>query len=280
MSTDETPRPSEHVIARAGSQLHFWLAGKSDGPLIVLNHGASMDHRMFDRQLGPLVDAGYRVLTWDIRGHGRSQPIGRVPIGVTDMTEDLLAILDHLDVSGPICIAGQSLGGYIAQDLVYRKPDRVAAVVIVGATCLTLPIPWWERLALRSSPWWFVPWPWQHLKRTVATTTALRPEIRSYAEDAVGAMSKQDFIRIWRGVARAMRPEPGYRIEVPLLLTHGDQDRTGNIARIAPAWAQRDPQCRYEVIPNASHNANQDNPGVFNRILLEFLAEHFPAGGA
>jgi pimeloyl-ACP methyl ester carboxylesterase len=267
----------EYVVERAGSRIHAWLAGPDSGPVVVLTHGASMDHRMFDPQLAPLVDAGYRVLTWDIRGHGRSQPLGRKPIRVADMVDDLLAVLEHLRISGPVCIGGQSLGGYVAQELVYRHPERVEAVVIVGSSCITMPISWWERWALRSSPWWFVPWPWASLTRTVARSTALRPEVRRYAEDAVRTMSKTDFVTIWRGVAASMRPEPGYRITVPLLLTHGDGDRTGNIARIAPAWAARDPHCRYEVIPDASHNANQDNAEVFNRILLEFLAEHCPA---
>jgi 3-oxoadipate enol-lactonase len=280
MSVDGNPKHTEHVVARAGSQIHAWLSGPAGGPLIVLSHGASMDHGMFNEQLGPLVGAGYRVLTWDIRGHGRSQPIGRVPIDVANMAEDLLAILDHLDISGSICVGGQSLGGYVAQELVYREPGRVAAVVIIGSTCITMPIARWEQWALKSSPWWFVPWPWSHLKRTVAKSTALRPQVRAYAEAAIGTMSKTDFIQIWRGVARSMRPEAGYRIDVPLLLTHGDQDRTGNIARTAPAWAARDPHCRYEVIPHASHNANQDNPEHFNRLLLDFLAEHYPADGA
>jgi len=269
---------TEYVVARAGSQIHAWLTGPAEGPLIALSHGASMDHRMFDQQLGPLAAAGYRVLTWDIRGHGRSQPIGRVPIDVTDMTDDLLAIVDHLGVCGPICVGGQSLGGYIAQEMLRREPKEVAAMVIVGSTCTTMPIAWWERWALRSSPWWFVPWPWPHLKRTIAASTALRPEVRAYAENAIGTMSKKDFVDIWRGVAGSMRPDSEYRIDVPLLLTHGDQDHTGNIARTAPAWAARDPHCLYEVIPQASHNANQDNPEHFNRVLLGFLAEQYPVG--
>lgn len=268
---------TELVVPRAGSQIHAWLAGPTNGPLIVLSHGASMNHEMFDEQLGPLLGAGYRVLTWDIRGHGRSQPIGRIPIDVADIAEDLLAILDHLDAPGPICVGGQSLGGYVAQELVYREPERVAALFVIGSTCITMPIALWEQWALRSSPWWFAPWPWRHLKRTVANSTALRPEVRTYAEAAIGTMSKSDFVQIWRGVARSMRPEAGYQIDLPLLLTHGDQDRTGNIARTAPAWAARDTFCRYEVIPDASHNANQDNPEHFNRVLLEFLAEHYPA---
>lgn len=125
--------------------MHYWLSGPADGRVVVLTHGASMDHRMFDAQLHLLTDAGYRVLTWDIRGHGRSQPLGEIPIDVSDMVDDLLAILGELGIDGPICVGGQSLGGYVAQEMTYREPGRVAAMVIIGSTCITWPIARWER---------------------------------------------------------------------------------------------------------------------------------------
>jgi pimeloyl-ACP methyl ester carboxylesterase len=53
---------------------------------------------------------------------------------------------------------------------------------------------------------------------------------------------------------------------------HGDQD-SPPIQAQAPIWANREANCRYEVIPNAGHNANQDNPTVFNKLLQEFLVE-------
>jgi 3-oxoadipate enol-lactonase len=62
------------------------------------------------------------------------------------------------------------------------------------------------------------------------------------------------------------------------LLTHGDQDRAGTIRRDAPRWAASDPLIEYIVIPEAHHNANQDNPRFFNRILLEFLETKVRSG--
>lgn len=272
--------PRNIVLERGGCRLHGWVSGPEDGPLVALTHGATMDHRMFDQQIAPLTTAGYRVLTWDIRGHGKSKPLGAPPGSVSDMTDDLLALLDQLGVTGPVCVGGQSLGGYVTQDLELRKPSRVAALVIVGSTCTTMPIPAWERWALRSSAWWFAPWPWGHLRRLTAKSTALHPAVRAYAYEAISQLSKREFLAVWRAVARAIKPRPGYRIEKPLLLTHGDQDRSGNIARMAPAWAARDPHARYVVIPEASHNANQDNHEFFNRVLLDFLTDAYPAGGA
>lgn len=270
------PPQSAHVISRSGSPVHAWVCGPESGPLIAWSHGATMDHRMFDAQLSILVEAGYRVLTWDVRGHGQSKPIGEVPMRMADMAEDLLAILDSLGESGPLCFGGQSMGGYIAQQITRDFPERVQAMILIGSTSITAPISKFEEWALRSSPWWFAAWPWGNLKRLMVRSIALRPEVRAYAKDSADQLTKAEFLQIWRAVAEGLSPDPEYRIGVPHLLTHGDHDKTGNVASMGPTWAKREPQCRYEVIPNASHNANQDNPESFNRVMLEFLAEHYP----
>lgn len=242
-------RQEEHVLHRAGSRIHYWLGGASGGPLVALSHGASMDHCMFDSQLDALTQAGYRTLTWDVRGHGLSKPLGDEPVTIADMAADLLAILDEVDERGPVCHLGQSLGGYIAQRIVFDCPERVAALVVIDATCATLPIARWERWALASSPTWFRLWPENHLRRIIARSTAATPEVQEYALEANRQLTKREFVAVWRAVAAAIHPEPGYRIEQPLLLTHGDRDRTGNVAEVSPTWAARDPRCRYEVIP-------------------------------
>ncbi|SFQ36053.1 Lysophospholipase, alpha-beta hydrolase superfamily [Amycolatopsis arida] len=269
-----------HVLERAGSRLHYWLAGPERAPLVVFTHGASMDHGMFDEQVPAVVGAGYRVLTWDVRGHGRSKPLGDRPVSVRALAADLLAVLDEIDRGEPVCLVGQSLGGYLAQDIVFTHPHRVAVLGIIGSTCATLPIPWWQRWSLAASPLMLRLWPDGDLRRRIAQRTAETSRAREYALAATQRLTKDEFVAVWGAVAKAIHPEPGYRIEHPLLLCHGDRDRVGDVAETAPRWAARDPRCRYEVVPNAGHNANQDNPEWFNQILMDFLAAHFPPGGA
>ncbi|RQG98947.1 alpha/beta fold hydrolase [Natrarchaeobius oligotrophus] len=262
------------TLTRRGSLLHYWVCGPNDAPLVVLTHGASMDHRLFDAQLGALLEAGYRVLGWDVRGHGYSKPIGsacRVPVVV----EDLIAILDRLEAS-EVVVVGQSFGGYVSQELLFRYPDRVTAICVVGATDLTQLPSRLEYVALRLSPSLFRIWPDRHLRRLVADRTAETESAKRYAHAATCQLSKREFVAVWKAVATALHAEPGYVIDRPLLLVHGEHDATGTIARDAPSWADRVPNCRYEVIPNAGHNANQDNPEAFNRVLLEFLDLHAP----
>lgn len=266
------PLSQQGVLERSGSRIHYWLAGPERAPLVAFTPGATMDHRMFDAQVSTVVGAGYRALTWDPRGHGLSKPIGD-DFSVVAASEDLLAILDRLGTREAFLV-GQSLGGNVAQELVFRHPERVSGLIVIGCTCNTILPSKLGLLALKASPLAFRLWPYGDLKRRTATNISTRPDVQEYARGAIDQVSRKEFLTIWKAVAQTLHEEPGYRIERPLLITHGDNDRLGNISKIAPDWAARDSDSRYVVIPTAGHNANQDNPTFFNRLLLEFLDEH------
>ncbi len=266
-----------HVLERNNCPLHYWLGGADDRPLVVFSHGATMDHRMFNAQVEALL-AEYRVLVWDARGHGQSRPAGAA-FRIEDCADDLLAILDHIEVRQAVLV-GQSMGGYVSQYAYLRQPERVRAMVIIGATSIALPYKRWEILALKASLPLFDLWPFGHFKRTIARSTALKPDVREYALQVVDQLDRASFLTIWKAVTLAVNEQgmPGHKIRVPLLLTHGDQDNTGSIRKQAPTWAAYEPDVQFTIIPEASHNANQDNPAFFNRLLLDFLREHAPAG--
>ena len=261
-------------LRRSGSRIRYWVAGPDDGPLVVFTHGASMDHEMFTANVPPVVAAGYRVLTWDVRGHGVSKPIGKA-FTVPAVATDLLALIDRLGHE-TAALVGQSFGGYVSQELAFRYPESVEALVVIGSTDITTLPSKLEYVALGLSPYLFRLWPDSHLRKLIAENTAVQPEVQKYASETTCKLSKREFVIVWKAVANCLHEEPGYRIQQPFLLTHGEHDETGTIAQSAPAWAEREPNARYAVIPNAGHNANQDNPTVFNRLLQSFLSEHYP----
>ena len=259
------------ILERRGCRIHYWLSGSADAPPVVFSHGAMMDHRMFDAQV-PDIAERYRVITWDMRGHGQSKPIGDIGEGllIGDLIEDLVALIDHLGYE-KVYLVGQSLGGHLAQDLVFYHPERVSALATIGSSCSTIKQPKLGTVALRLSPLMFKVWPEGNLRKQVAKNTAVTPEARDYAYEAMRQLTKKDFMKVWHAVTGLLHHEPEYRIEHPLLITHGDSDGVGNIKKISPKWAERDPNSRYVVIPTAGHNANQDNPEFFNEVLLDFL---------
>jgi 3-oxoadipate enol-lactonase len=102
-----------------------------DGPVVMLLHGwmASADLNWCGAY-SDLVDAGYRVLAIDHRGHGRGlRPL--VPFRLVDCAADAAAALRELDAA-PALIVGYSMGGAIAQLVARDHPDVASGVVLSG----------------------------------------------------------------------------------------------------------------------------------------------------
>jgi pimeloyl-ACP methyl ester carboxylesterase len=234
-------------------------------------HGATQDHRMFNAQAEALVPS-HRVLVWDTRGHGRSKPIGE-GFTLDICAADLIAVLDAEGMDTAV-VGGQSWGGYIAQRVYAVAPERVRAVVVIGSTPLAKAYSWFDVLALRSSLPMFKLWPYRHLVKMIADNTARTAAVKEYAFDAASRLTRAEFLTVWRAVTRAVdrHGDPEHRFEVPLLLLHGENDRTGSIRRDMPGWAESEPTATFHIIPAAGHSANQDNAEATNRYLLDFLA--------
>lgn len=128
------PRPwTEHAWTWRGHATRWVEAGPADGPVVVLTHGfgASADHWRFN--VGPLADAGYRVLALDLLGFGGSAK-PRVPYSV-DLWRDQL--LDFVrETCPPPCspiLVGNSLGSLVALSAAAASPSTFA-----GLVCLNL----------------------------------------------------------------------------------------------------------------------------------------------
>ena len=170
-------------------------------------------------------------------------------------------------------LCGQSLGGYIAQYLYFSKPERVRAMIIIGSTPLAKAYRRREVWALKISLPLIRLWPYRHFAKTVASKTAIRPEVQDYALEAIGKIGRKEFLAIWKAVTLAIdaKGNSGKTIDSPLLLIHGEDDELGTIKRDMPIWASSEKKTIYRAIPNAGHNANQDNPDVTNEVIGDFL---------
>ena len=266
---------THHSIPRSGSVLHYWVTGLEGAPLIVLVHCATMDHHTFDAQVPPLVEAGYRVLTLDLRGHGQSTPIGEA-INISVLADDLKAILDEIGVEQAILV-GHSFGGFVIQELTRRFPKRAQALVIIGSTNLAKKSSSFTRLLYRIFPAILSRMSLDEFRKRTLANLAREQAVKDYAAQAMESIPRDDFVAITLAGIAALWLDSGfpsdYVIPKPFLLTHGAQDRAnGNVyAKQAKAWAAREPHCRYEIIPDAGHTAHMDNPKAFNAILLDFL---------
>ena len=116
-----------------GGRIAYDVTGS--GPLVVLSHGIG-DRRQAYRFLAPkLAQAGYRVVSADLRGHGESSMgwksvTGKEAISRTDVAGDLLALIRHL--GGPAVIVGHSISGGAATIAAAEQPDLVSAIVEIN----------------------------------------------------------------------------------------------------------------------------------------------------
>jgi pimeloyl-ACP methyl ester carboxylesterase len=116
-----------------GGRIAYDVTGS--GPLVVLSHGIG-DRRQAYRFLAPrLAQAGYRVVSADLRGHGESSMgwksvTGTDAITRTDIAGDLLALIRHL--GGPAVIVGHSISGGAATIAAAQEPDLVRGIVEIN----------------------------------------------------------------------------------------------------------------------------------------------------
>ncbi|MBT5263708.1 MAG: alpha/beta hydrolase [Rhodospirillaceae bacterium] len=102
-------------------------------PVLVLVHGAGMDHTVWAMQARYFAHRGYSVLALDLAGHGRSA--GKPLMTVEEIADWVIAVADAAGVSqapGSISIAGHSLGAMIALETVARLGERAAALLLLG----------------------------------------------------------------------------------------------------------------------------------------------------
>ena len=106
-----------------GIDLACQADGPSEGPVVVLSHTLATSRAMWQRQI-PHFAQRYRVVSYDMRGHGESAAPD-YPYSLEMLSEDVIGVLDSVGVARPAVFLGISIGGMIGQALALRHPERV-----------------------------------------------------------------------------------------------------------------------------------------------------------
>jgi len=270
----EFARGVQRAVNHAGSTIQYWADGEVDDATVVLTHGVTIDHGTFAEQVPALRDAGYRVITWDLRGHGESQPMGE-GFELSIVLEDLESVLRSAGVSKAVFV-GQSFAGWLVQEFYSRRPEGVVGLVVIGAPGLGQPLPFVQGWLQRLRPLILRLWPERHLRRVIPLFLSKKEDVRRYVARATLALSKADLIAVTRAALDAlMKSETGGEVRVPTLAVYGEGEMS-MIRRMIDDWKSDVTSLHTAVIPDAGHLANQDNSAAFNAVLLEFLRAHFP----
>jgi pimeloyl-ACP methyl ester carboxylesterase len=243
---------------RDGVRLYYEDHGR--GTPILLTHGFAAATGMWQPQIEAFQHA-YRLIPWDMRGHGDSDaPEDQALYSQDHTVADMRGLLDHLGIERAI-VAGHSLGGFMSLAFHLAYPDRVQALLLQGCG------PGYRNPKTRQA------WKAQAERRAQA--------LESKGLDAVGGgaevgVSKRHSAAGLAKAARGMLTQVDARvidhiphISVPTLLIAGDGD-TPYLTGIH-YMAERIPNAKKVIIAQAGHGANVEQPTVFNEAMQEFL---------
>lgn len=258
---------SSHTLTFEDCQLHYWLSGPQEAPVVVLTHGEGADHHSFDQQI-ELLSQTYRVLCWDLRGHGKSESIH--PFSVAQAVADLHAILRHERISSAFFV-GVAAGGLVTQLLASQQPDVVSGLVLMSCLPLGSTRTVAERIfgrlnagVLRILPYWFV-------LAQFPARLSVRPEVQLYTAEAMRRSGQLNF-----SVARAAHwgeIAGSFECSTPgkILVALGAYDRVVRRERATALWQQMCPDAPPVLVPGAGHAITQDNPAFTGQMILDFL---------
>jgi pimeloyl-ACP methyl ester carboxylesterase len=138
----EVRMPDQMLRLTDGVRLHVESHGRADAPLtVVLLHGWTLDGRTWHRQFAAVREAlgeSVRVVTYDARGHGRSDGTPLRSATLARLGDDLAEVLDGLAPAGPVILVGHSMGGMAIMEYAHRHAEafaaRIAGLVFVSTT--------------------------------------------------------------------------------------------------------------------------------------------------
>ena len=276
--------PVVRVGSQNGSGIDIYFEDHGSGLPVMLIHGYPLDGRSWERQERALLEAGYRVISYDRRGFGQSSK-PTTGYDYDTLAADLAVLIDHLDLAG-INLVGFSMGtGEVIRYLGSRGSARVRKAVLLGALPPFL-------LKTDDNPQGVDGQVFDRIKAALAADRFAYLETflnDSYNADVLGGTRISDqawyaaFIAALAASAHAtcacvdtwltdFRPDLR-KIDIPTLVIHGADDRILPVT----ATAQRLPgfinDIRVITIDHGPHNITWTHPDEVNTALLSFLAE-------
>jgi pimeloyl-ACP methyl ester carboxylesterase len=247
---------------------------EGSGDPIVFAHGTLMDRTMFTPQIEAL-SGDYRTIAYNLRARTDNS---HDPYDLDDLVEDCKALIETKDLDSTV-LAGMSMGGFMALRFGLTYPDTLDGIVLIDSMAKPHPESDQEQYG-------------EMIDNTREMGEVPDPMVDIVANLLFGNESienRTDLVEHWKDRWRTYPGEAIYQevsswlhrpgvedrldeIDVPVLIVHGEQDISLEPEMAEPMVDQL-PDARMEMIPEAGHSSNTENPEPVNAAIREFLDE-------
>jgi pimeloyl-ACP methyl ester carboxylesterase len=245
-------------------KLFYTLHGPESAPPLLLVHGWCCNSHDWDFSIAPLAQS-YRVIAFDLRGHGQSNAPADLTYRLGDHMSDVVALLHHLGYDRDVRIVGHSMGGMITSALSVTKPELFKAFVVVdphyfsldamskqvvgaydaaGGDVVAVNLQFWPSLYGEEIPQWMKTW---YLRRVEETP----PHV---TRGCVVGMSMEEHLELRK------------KSEIPRLAIHANEE---DIEREKELGVKKFDEV--VVMGGVGHWMHHARADEFNKILLDWL---------
>ena len=263
------------LLPLGGRRLYYDLAGPEDGPVVCITHSLASDGGSWAEQVPSLLQAGFRVLRLDMRGHGGSDPVAG-DYTMQDLAGDVAAVLDALGFAR-VHYIGLSIGGMLGQAFALEHGDKL----ISALWCDTLPASppgaagiWGPRMKAVREANSLAPIAAASMDRYLSPAfQAKNPGRWKQLRDTVLGTTPAGYLGCSAAILDFDFVDRLPSLRLPVLVVCGEH-AAGTPAAENRRLAGLVPGARYEEIPGMRHFPNVEAPAAFNKIMLGWLDAH------
>jgi 3-oxoadipate enol-lactonase len=260
------------LLLLAGRRLYYDLIGREDGPVVCITHSLASDGGSWAEQVPALLQAGFRVLRLDMRGHGGSDPVGG-DYTMSQLAGDVASVIEALGFA-KVHYIGLSIGGMIGQAFALEHRQKL----ISALWCDTLPASpagaagiWGPRMQAVREANSLEPIAEASMDRYLSPAfQANNPGRWKQLRDTVVGTTPQGYLGCSAAIIDFDFVPRLPSLTLPVLVVCGEED-AGTPAAENRRLAGLVPGARYEGIAGMRHFPNVEAPDGFNRIMLGWL---------
>jgi 3-oxoadipate enol-lactonase len=254
-----------------GYELAYALYGDDHRPVVVMSHALATNMDIWAYQL-PLLAHRFRVLVYDLRGHGRSAAPGD-SYTLQELASDVAALLDHLQIPRAAFV-GLSVGGMIGQVFALKYPDRLSGLVLCSTGSRT------EQAAKATIEERINRVRAEGLESQVSATLnrwfsskfiAEAPATMAWVSDLILATSVDGYAGCGRAILELDLTDALSDVRVKTLIIPGEYD-LGFPEKVSRTIQQKIANSELVLLKGAAHIGNVEQAHLFNEIVVDFLS--------